>query len=80
MIVPPIVPTPPEKETPPRITAVIASNSRLTLAAGWPLFMRAAKMMPPMAHRMPIMMKVMVMMRWGLRPARRAASLLPPMA
>ena len=53
-IVPPMLPTPPTKDTPPRITAVIASNSRLTFAAGCPEFMRAAKMMPPIEQRIPI--------------------------
>ena len=78
--VPPISPTPPAKETPPSTTAVMASNSRLTLAAGCPAFILAAKMMPPKEVSTPIMIKQVVMILFGLRPARRAASVLPPIA
>ena len=70
----------PEKEVPPRITAVMASNSRFTFAAGCPAFMRAEKSMPPIAVSIPIMMKQVVTIRFGFRPARRAASALPPIA
>ena len=38
----------------PFAAAVIASNSRLTFAAGCPEFIRAAKMMPPIEQRIPI--------------------------
>ena len=58
----------------------MASNSRLTFAEGWPAFIRAAKSMPPIAVSIPIMIKQMVTIRFGFRPARRAASALPPIA
>ena len=78
--VPIMLPTPPEKDTPPSMTAVMASNSRLMLAAGWPDWSRATYTMPPMEHRRPIVTKDVVTMRLGFMPARRAAWALPPMA
>ena len=80
MTVPGMLPTPPAKDTPPRMTAVMASNSRFTLAEGWPDCMRATYTMPPMEHKRPIITKDMVTMRLGFMPASRAAWALPPMA
>ncbi|MNH32128.1 hypothetical protein D3C79_925480 [compost metagenome] len=67
-------------ETPPSTQAEMTTSSKPMEVMGWPEVMRDASMMPAMEAISPVMVKMMILVRTTLTPARRAASSLPPMA